>query len=449
MDFEGAIKREKRGKKPSGIIERSSAKKLIPDKNNPNRGSERGAEMIDESLKRLKTGRSIVVDRNNRIIAGNQTVASFQRLGQDDVDIIESDGSRLIVVKRTDLDLEDDPEGKARELSLADNRTSEISYEVDPAILASLTENEAVDLSWMYSGDELAAILAANAASTELLTDEDEVPEPPKKPVSKRGQVWILGRHRLMCGDSTSAEDVAKLMDGAKADMVFTDPPYGISVQMNNPGTTCKGKIMGDDTTAVAVAVFKHCMSLKIPSIFWGANHYAKDASLPNAKCWICWDKQESNNHIDQADCEFPWTNIDSPARVFHHLWSGFRRDSEKGETRVHPTQKPIELIVEILELFKVKAKVVDFFGGSGSTLIACEKTNRICYMMELDPQYSDVIRLRWELATGQKAVLYGNKKASRGKIPDNRDRSKVEKASDRKATRRSKADAIPIRPKR
>lgn len=198
--------------------------------------------------------------------------------------------------------------------------------------------------------------------------------------------------------------------------MVFTDPPYGISVQMNNPGTTCKGKIMGDETTDVAAAIFRTCLALNVPTILWGANHYTKDASLPNSKCWICWDKQESNNHIDQADCEFAWTNINSPARIFHHLWAGFRRDSEKGETRVHPTQKPIELIVEILTLFKAKKNVVDFFGGSGSTLIACEKTNRICYMMELDPQYADVIRLRWELATGQKAVKYGNKEAKRKK---------------------------------
>lgn len=413
MDFESAVRSAKRTAKPSLTIERSSAKKLKLDPNNPNRSNERGAGVLDESLTRLKTGRSIVVDRKGVVIAGNQTLKAYQRLGKDDIDIVQSNGERLIVVQRTDLDLATDP--LARELSLADNRTQELSYEVDPAVLAELTKDSTLDLSWMYQEDELAAILAANAP-TELLTDEDDVPEPPKKPTSKRGDIFILGRHRLMCGDSTSAEDVAKLMDGAKADMVFTDPPYGISVQMNNPGTTCKGKIMGDETTDVAAAIFRTCLALNVPTILWGANHYTKDASLPNSKCWICWDKQESNNHIDQADCEFAWTNINSPARIFHHLWAGFRRDSEKGETRVHPTQKPIELIVEILTLFKARKNVVDFFGGSGSTLIACEKTNRICYMMELDPQYADVIRLRWELATGQKAVKYGNKEAKRKK---------------------------------
>ncbi len=242
--------------------------------------------------------------------------------------------------------------------------------------------------------------------------DEDEVPEPPKEPISKLGDLYELGNHRLMCGDSTSIDAVDKLMSGQKADMVFTDPPYGINVQMNNskghnPLTAVK--IMGDETTAVAVDSFRVCAVMEIPQIWWGANHYVQDAKLPNAKCWIAWNKQESNNHIDQADCELAWTNIDSPARQFHHLWAGFRRDSEKGETRVHPTQKPVKLIEEIVDHFGAKIPtqvVLDLFGGSGSTLIACEKTNRKCFMMELDPHYCDVIVARWEKYTGQKAEM-------------------------------------------
>lgn len=119
-------------------------------------------------------------------------------------------------------------------------------------------------------------------------------------------------------------------------------------------------------------------------------------------------DKQESNNHIDQADGEFAWTNIKGPARIFHHLWAGFRRDSEKGERRVHPTQKPVALIVEILDFFKAGKIILDLFGGSGSTLMACERTKRSALLMELDPKFVDVIVRRWEQATGKKAVLHG-----------------------------------------
>jgi site-specific DNA-methyltransferase (adenine-specific)/modification methylase len=195
-------------------------------------------------------------------------------------------------------------------------------------------------------------------------------------------------------------------MGGQKADIAFMDPPYGIDVHMNQSDTSCKERIAGDTNTDVAVAAFNYCAALDVPTILWGANHYAADAHLPNAKCWICWDKQESNNHIDQSDCEFAWTNINSPARLFHHLWAGFRRDSEKGERRIHPTQKPVALIEEIFSHFKLPNIVLDLFGGSGSTLIACEKTGRRCFMCELSPAYTDVIIARWEQATGKKAVL-------------------------------------------
>jgi DNA modification methylase len=161
---------------------------------------------------------------------------------------------------------------------------------------------------------------------------------------------------------------------------------------------------MGDESTDVASAAFNLCAAFDVPSIWWGANHYASDATLPNSSCWICWDKQESNNHIDQADCEFAWTNFSQPARIFHHLWAGFRRDSEKGIERVHPTQKPVALLVEILDFFKAGHTIVDLFGGSGSTLIACEQTKRNAYIMEIDPKYCDVIVSRWENATGKQA---------------------------------------------
>jgi 16S rRNA G966 N2-methylase RsmD len=375
---------------------------LIPDNLNANRGTKRGRKAVEDSLTRYGAGRSILVDRTGRVIAGNKTIASAAASGIEEVILVPSDGKSIIAVQRMDLDL-DSPEGRA--LAIADNRAAELGLEWDPEVLGQLATD--LDLKPFFTDGELAAIVPSTV--TELLGDEDDVPEPPVEPVTKPGDMYILGDHRLLCGDATSPTDIATLLDGVLPDMVFTDPPYGISVQMNNPGTVCKGMILGDSTTEVAVAAYNLCAAMNAPLLFWGANHYAADAKLPNSACWICWDKQESNNHIDQADCEFAWTNFKGPARIFHHLWSGFRRDSEKGERRVHPTQKPVALLTEILDFFKAGRDILDLFGGSGSTLIACERTKRSASLMELDPRYCDVIVTRWETATGKKAERVSN----------------------------------------
>jgi len=212
------------------------------------------------------------------------------------------------------------------------------------------------------------------------------------------GDLIEIGQHRLLCGDSTDSDAVARLMNKLTPDMVLTDPPYGVNA-VSKSGVlkeSYKVDILGDSDTNAACDAFSLVYSLypDASHIWWGANYYTLDAQLPNAKCWITWDKQEKNNHIDQADCELAWTNINSPSRIFHHLWAGFRRDSEKGEKRVHPTQKPIQLISEIVLHFKkVKSELIlDLFLGSGSTMVAAHQLNRKCYAMELDPKYCQVI---------------------------------------------------------
>jgi 16S rRNA G966 N2-methylase RsmD len=233
---------------------------------------------------------------------------------------------------------------------------------------------------------------------TQGLIDEDEVPEP-KEAIAKLGDLWILGNHRLLCGDSTDILQVEKLMNGEKADMVFTDPPYGMSA-VSKSGVLSKsyhrGDIMNDDNVNVAKDAYNLCSGLSVPKlVFWGANYYC--SSLPDASCWLVWDK--NNGQSDQMDCELAWTNFKGVTRQF-------TKASEKSN-RVHPTQKPVELIKWCFERWEAGA-VIDLFGGSGSTLIACEKTNRKCFMMELDPHYVDIIVARWEKFTGQKAVLHG-----------------------------------------
>jgi DNA modification methylase len=229
---------------------------------------------------------------------------------------------------------------------------------------------------------------------TEGLTDPDDVPAVPEEPTTKLGDLWILGDHRLLCGDSTKAEDVELLLDATKPDCVWTDPPYGMNA-VSKSGVLSKNydrDILGDDTNEVAIASFP---LWEADAQFWfGANYYPE--CLPSSGCWVVWDK--NNGGSDQADAELCWTNQKGVVRIY-------KQASEK-RNRVHPTQKPSELVEWCFDRWKVGARVADPFSGSGVTFIACEKTNRKCYGMELDPKYCDVIVKRWENFTGKKARL-------------------------------------------
>ena len=226
----------------------------------------------------------------------------------------------------------------------------------------------------------------------------------------KRGDIWQLGDHRVMCGDSTSKEDVDKLMGGEKVDMVFTDPPYGISEEGDRSGRDglCQAnklKSFQDDSTSYAIKAYQLCDEYKIPKqVWWGANYYCHDLPLTNN--WAIWDKRlEDKQRNYNSDCELAWVKSkNNSCRVFRHLWKGLIKGSEHGEKRVHPTQKPIQLCVDCMSYYGGGDLILDLFLGSGSTLIACEKTNRKCYGMEIDEHYVSVIIKRWEDFTGLKA---------------------------------------------
>jgi len=252
--------------------------------------------------------------------------------------------------------------------------------------------------------------------------DEDEVPEK-VEPISKLGDLYLLGNHRLLCGDSTDILAVEKLMNGEKADMAYCDPPYGADIVNrsgklegdkpfgnigNMVGKAVKAGIyapvIGDETTDTAKDAFSICSQLCKTLIFWGAQYYAE--FLPPNSGWIVWDKQTDGS---LGDGELAYSNIKKAIRIFAHKWSGMIKASEQGQRRVHPTQKPIVLAEWCFDNYGENNKnILDLFGGSGSTLIACEKTNRKCFMMEIDPHYCDVIVARWEKYTGQKAILNG-----------------------------------------
>lgn len=245
--------------------------------------------------------------------------------------------------------------------------------------------------------------------------DEDEVPET-AEPITKLGDLYQLGDHRLLCGDSTSIDAVEKLMDGQKADMVFTDPPYGINEETDRAYASrtrmAKGntfsKIIGDDSIDTALGTYAVADSQSDTICYWGGNYYAH--KLPPTPCWLVWDKRIEDKQRDMnSDCELAYVKHPSKksVRIFRHLWKGMIKGSEHGQGRVHPTQKPIALAEWAFdELKKESTNVLDLFGGSGSTLIACEKTKRKCFMMELDPHYCDVIVSRWEKYSGKKAEL-------------------------------------------
>ena len=244
---------------------------------------------------------------------------------------------------------------------------------------------------------------------------DDEAPEVDEKsePVSKRGEMYELGNSILMCGDSTSAEDVARLTQNKKVKLVLTDPPYGIDVVQNKSvgggkiptfGTVggknivkagVYEKIIGDDTTETAEKSYMIYSELSENQIIFGGNYFT-DFLIPS-RCWIVWDKENSGNF---ADAELAWTSFDKGVKLYKHLWNGMSREgnrTDEGKTRVHPTQKPVGLLQKILNDFTEKGDIIlDVFGGSGSTLIACEGTERKCLMIEMSENYCDVIRRRY-----------------------------------------------------
>lgn len=198
-----------------------------------------------------------------------------------------------------------------------------------------------------------------------------------------------------------------------KVDMVFTDPPYGISVVGKNGkvGADNLAKngvympVRGDETTETTRHFYNTCVAVGINKyILFGGNYFTN--FLPFSDSWIIWDKRGEMNSNNFADGKMAWCSFHTPVRIYKQVWSGMIKEGEQGK-RVHPTQKPVRMIGDILKDFSKENDVIfDGFGGSGSTLIACEQTNRTCYMMEYEPHYCDVIIKRWETLTGKKAEL-------------------------------------------
>jgi DNA modification methylase len=359
--------------------------KLIPYAKNARTHSDEQVAQIAGSIKEFGFNNPILVDKDNSVIAGHGRLMAARKLGMDKVPVVE---------------LQHLTESQRKAYVLADNRIA-LNSGWDTSMLSLELQDLKDDINLSLLGfdpDELDALLNP-IEETEGLTDEDAVPDVPDEPKTKLGDIYILGNHRLMCGDSTSIDAVDKLMDGVYPDLIHTDPPYGMnavsksSVLKANYGTD----IMGDDNPDVAKDAFNLINGLypDAKQIWWGANYYC--SVLPDSECWLVWDK--NNGQSDQTDCELAWANFRSVVRQFTQA-------SEK-TNRVHPTQKPVSLMEWIIKRFNVSAKTIaDYFGGSGSTLIAAEKHGLQAFIMEFDPKFCDVIVTRWEQFTGKKAVL-------------------------------------------
>lgn len=393
----------------------TSINNLKSDHKNARRRTDRSSELIKESLQRYGAARSIVIDEDNRILAGNGTIEGAKAAGIKNVRIIETEGDEIIAVRRSGLS-EDQKVG----LALADNRTADLS-EWDQEMLHRLSEEH--DIEPWFNQEDLDELLNITELDPEGgNTDPDEVPDTPTDPITKPGDLWILGNHRLLCGDSTNAQHMERLMDGKQADLWLTDPPYNVAYEgKTKDALTIQNDSMNDgdfrqflrDVYATAATALRPGAAFYIWHAdlegynFRGAAH---DIGWQIRQCLI-WVKStlvmgRQDYHWKHEPCLYGWMEGAS------HFWNSdrkqttvleFDKPSRNGE---HPTMKPVELFqYQLNNSTKQGDIVLDSFGGSGTTMIAAERIQRKARLMELDPAYCDVIVKRWEDFTGKTAT--------------------------------------------
>jgi len=370
---------------------------LIPYALNSRTHSDEQVAQLAASIREFGFTNPVLVDEENNLIAGHGRVMAARKLGLKEVP--------AVIV--TGLD-----DRKRRALIIADNKLA-LNAGWDEQALRVELEDLAADFGGLmgFSEDELVALLAG-ATVEEGLTDEDAVPELAEEPVTRLGDVWLLGKHRLMCGDSTSIDVVDKLMAGQKADMVFTDPPYGVDYKgINNDDRggleeLLRGAFGNYLTTSKAGAACYVFHSDKCADIF-----HKVFREFFHFSSMIIWAKNSltlsrTDYQSQHEPCLYGWMKDGT------HSFYGDRKQVsvwrfDKERVEGHTTPKPVALIERALENSSKSGDIIsDFFGGSGSTLIACEKMARDCRTMELDPKYCDVIVKRWQDFTGKKATL-------------------------------------------
>lgn len=379
---------------------RVSLSSLIPYARNSRTHSPEQVAQIASSMKEFGFTNPVLIDEKGGIIAGHGRVLAAQKLGIEEVPAIEL--SHLT-------------ETQKRAYVIADNKLALNAGWDDEMLRLEFDELKEAGFDLELTGFTLEEIdgLQINEI-TEGLTDEDAVPEAPENPVSKLGDVWILGNHRLMCGDSTSIDAVELLLQKHRAQMVHTDPPYGVSYQSNMRTKSAKFDVLKNDDVFLDIAPVIHAVSDGWVFVWtsWKVlpQWFEQFSSFGYPSNQVIWFKGGGGI----GDLKRTFSSDYETALVWHRgaeltgkrIGSVWKVDKDGATEYLHPTQKPVALAEEAIDkTTKAGYRVLDLFGGSGSTLIACEKTGRKAYLMELDPKYVDVIIKRWQEFTGKKAV--------------------------------------------
>ena len=374
---------------------------LVPYVNNARTHSDEQVAQICASIREYGWTNPVLIDENGMIIAGHGRVMAAQRMKMDEVPCIVLSGLT---------------EAQKKAYVIADNKMALNAGWDDEKLKLELENLKELDFNLELTGfdtDELDQLLSLDDID-DLPEDIDDVPEPPKEAKSKLGDIYQLGEHRLMCGDSTKLEDVEKLMNGSKANMVFTDPPYSYNYQSNKRKKTKKFDVLVNDDK-----ILDFMMPIKTVNngfIFVCTTWKVLDKWIPlfnryyNLSNMIIWNKGGGGigdlKRTFSTDYEIILCSNNNHEIIGKRIGSVWDIKKDNVNDYVHATQKPVELsALAIKSTSHEKDIVLDAFGGSGSTLIACEQLKRKCFMMELDPIYCDVIIERWERFTGRKAV--------------------------------------------
>ena len=395
---------------------------LVSDPSNLRQHSDRNIEAIKSSLVRFGQQKPIVIDSKNVVHAGNGTLEAARQLGWESIACVRSDlsGSDLTA------------------FAIADNRTAELANWDDDALASTLQSLDSIDESMLadlaFTHDELMAMLP----ESDSIIEDDEIPAVPKEPVTKKGDVWICGDHRLMCGDSTDSDQIAKLMKGDQADLLFTSPPYALGKSITVGGNTAmknasspyvgykdESEGWGDLMQGFFDASADHVASayvINVQSLAGNKRQLTKFiAENADQFCDVAiWDKTHGPPAMAQGvlASQFEYLLIfskekDASRRVPLASWRGTETNVYQGRpntqnefSEVHAATMALHLPTWVIDKLCDQAmSVFDPFGGTGTTMIACEQLDRICYSMELEPAYCDLSVERWQNLTGQKAV--------------------------------------------
>ena len=377
---------------------------LKPWENNPRTHSPDQIKQIRRSIREFGFTNPLLIDEGGLVIAGHGRVEAAKREGLTELPAIELQGLS---------------EAQKRALVIADNQIATNAGWDENLLRLELDtlKDDEFDLSIVgFTDEELKRLLADPV--DEGLTDPDDVPEPPVNPVTVLGDIWVLGNHRLMCGDSTNIDAVNALMAGDKADMVFTDPPYGVEYQSNMRTKSQKFDVLANDDKFLDISPIVEAFSQGWVFVWTSWKVQTKWIEIFSAFGYptniVIWHKPGGGI----GDLKKTFSSDYEVALVWHRgaelcgkrVGSVWTINKDGASTYLHPTQKPVALAEEAIDKTTLPSAVLlDMFGGSGSTLIACEKTDRKARLMELDPKYCDVIVKRWQDFTGKQATLEGD----------------------------------------